>query len=809
MRPVVFPDEFLAPIKRLLENKHLIERVQGLEEYYKSYCKLHSHDEDAGETLGRYAELFRDIDAKTPLIKEALLQRIVALKVSDDLADDDFEIMERFLLRPLSSFKGVGPKIAALLGKKNLNTIHDLIFFLPYQYVDKRKMSSIRELQAGRSGYFRAKVADAQPWSPRGFLGKRGNGFTATVGDGTGFVVLKWFYTPPPFIREQLKSGAEICVFGKVDMFRGQKEVHHPEVEPVKHSPPDKEKQCGFSPGADEHGEHKLLPQYFGLPQGLSDKFYRRLVSDILGEGRRILKTLVPGSVKKNLRLVEWGEALYNVHFPQDDYNEKFYLEQRSPYHLSLLYQELFLFFALFMEKKAAIQRISVPPLTLKFTSIKRALDKLHYELTGAQKRALHEIKNDLEKPYPMQRLLQGDVGSGKTIVALLISLMAIDAGKQAAVMAPTEILAGQHYLNFKNLLNGLDIEIVLVVSGMKKKEKEAVLERVRNGAAHIIVGTHALIQEGVNFKDLGLAVIDEQHRFGVDQRSILIRKGAVAPHSLYMTATPIPRTLAMTVHGDLNLSIIDEMPPGRKPVKTAVLPETQRERAFAAMRDELKNGRQAYVVYPVIDEKNLLELKAATQMYELIKEKFPDYTVALLHGRLKSEEKEAVMKAFKAQEIGVLVSTTVIEVGVDVPNAGIMIIEHGERFGLSQLHQLRGRIGRGADQAQCIVLVETKKLGQKARERLMFFRDTADGFKLAEFDLKLRGPGEMLGTKQSGIPEFNVVDIIRDAPVIEMMKNITEEYFKTAGTDNSYGRSLHKILGLYFSGNIDYAYVG
>jgi ATP-dependent DNA helicase RecG len=438
----------------------------------------------------------------------------------------------------------------------------------------------------------------------------------------------------------------------------------------------------------------------------------------------------------------------------------------------------------------------------------RKVLSKLGYKLTEAQKRVIREIKQDLEKPYPMQRLLQGDVGSGKTIVAFLASLFVIEAGKQVAIMAPTEILAEQHYINFKNLVLETDLTICLLTSSLKRKEKEKIITDVKEGKYNLIVGTHALIQEGVDFSNLGLIIIDEQHRFGVEQRNKLIKKGEVIPHALFMTATPIPRTLAMTIHGDLDISVIDELPPGRKEIKTIVLPELQREKAFSILIEELKKGRQAYIVYPVIDEDNALELKAATQMYEFIKERFKENNIGLLHGRLKPEEKEEIMNLFKENKISILVSTTVIEVGVDVPNATVMIIEHGERFGLSQLHQLRGRIGRGSEQSTCIVLVDTKKLSNKARERLIFFRDNLDGFKLAEFDLKMRGPGELLGTKQSGLPEFSIVDLIRDGSYVEFVKNKSEEIFNKIN-EESFSSYISKISKIYFGTKKEYLNAG
>ncbi|MCX7770189.1 MAG: ATP-dependent DNA helicase RecG [Proteobacteria bacterium] len=779
----------MAPINLIVDDPKTVHNLKGLENYYKSLCELFVEIPSIYKELTKFEEYFRDIDSKSFEEKRNILLRLLSLYHGPffEFKDEELKIMGDFLQKEITDNKWFGEKALKKLIEKGLKTYRDILFFFPYKYIDKRRLMRISELKPGIKAYFKAKIIEVGDWSKKGFLDLRGNGMIVRVSDGTGIITLKWFTKPPVFIKNLLQKGNEIIVFGNVDFFRGNLEIHHPEIEKFDENKL-KESDLTFN----------IHPVYFGLPNGVSEKLYRKLVFNVASMARNILKTLVPQPLKEELNLLEWGDAIYHIHFPKEDFNYEKYEKFRSPYHLTLIYQELFLLFSLFLRKKRDVQKAKTSKLNFSGELARKVLMKFGYKLTEAQKRVIREIKEDLEKPYPMQRLLQGDVGSGKTIVAFLSSLLVIEAGKQVAIMAPTEILAEQHFINFKNLVSETDLKICLLTSSLKKKEKEEIVKDIKDGKYQLIVGTHALIQENVDFNNLGLVIIDEQHRFGVEQRNRLIKKGDIIPHALFMTATPIPRTLAMTIHGDLDISVIDELPPGRKEIKTIVLPELQRERAFGILNEELKKGRQAYIVYPVIDEDNALELKAATQMYEFIKGKFSSHKVGLLHGRLKPEEKEEIMSLFKDNKISILVSTTVIEVGVDVPNATIMIIEHGERFGLSQLHQLRGRIGRGGEASICIVLVDTKKISNKARERLIFFRDNLDGFKLAEFDLKMRGPGELLGTRQSGLPEFSIVELVRDASYVEFMKNKTEGLLGKV-SDEFANNYIPKITSLYF----------
>jgi ATP-dependent DNA helicase RecG len=785
---------FLTPLSLIISHPKTIINFGSLEHYYSFFCNFYKNFPEIYNKIRTLEPYFSNLDSKNTDEKIKTIIKLYSLFEGPfiDFSIEDLNKMENYLKKPIKEYHSVGEKTANLFAERGILTTKDLICYLPYRYIDKRYIFKIKDLKPGLQGYFRGKVISIEEWTKGGFLEKSGKGIIVKVADETGSIILKWFNKPPIFIKNLLQKKVELLIFGKVEIFRGQKEIHHPEIEKYDETKIQKNEM-----------NFMIQPLYFGLPDGIGDKFYRKLLYEILLTGKKILKTLIPQPLKSQLNLLEWGEAIFYIHFPKDDFNYELYESFRSPYHLTLLYQELFLLFALFYKRKSSIHSVNIQPLSFTGSLARKILNKLGYKLTDAQKRVLKEIKEDLEKPFPMQRLLQGDVGSGKTIVALLSALLVIEAGKQVAIMAPTEILAEQHYLNFKSLISDTELSICLLTSSLKKKERETILEEIRTGKHHLIVGTHALIQENVNFHDLGLVIIDEQHRFGVEQRNILIKKGDKIPHALFMTATPIPRTLAMTIHGDLDLSIIDEMPPGRKEIKTIVLPEIHREKAFSILEGELKKGRQAYVVYPVIDEDNTLELKAASKMYEIIRDRFNGYTVGLLHGRLKPEEKESIMDNFKRNNISILVATTVVEVGVDVPNATVMIIEHGERFGLSQLHQLRGRIGRGGEASICIVLVDTKKLSNKARERLIFFRDNRDGFKLAEFDLKLRGPGEMLGTKQSGMPELMLVDLIRDSNYIEYMKKKSEDILSKSDK-RLLETNLTLMCKIYFGEKID-----
>ena len=478
-------------------------------------------------------------------------------------------------------------------------------------------------------------------------------------------------------------------------------------------------------------------------------------------------EVLPPGVVQRQ-GLLPLAEALRQVHFPENGADLRSLEEGATPGHRTLVFDDFF-----FLELGMALKRRGVTleegiPFSVTHRYTRELLKLLPFQLTGAQRRVLSEIKEDLMSPHPMHRLVQGDVGSGKTIVALMAALVAVENGYQVAIMAPTELLAEQHYLTVHRWCEGVGVRAVLATSASLRGKKAAeVLAEIGEGGAQIVIGTHAVIQERVEFHRLGLGIIDEQHRFGVLQRGLLKKKGA-NPDILVMTATPIPRTLAMTVFGDLSLSVIDELPPGRTPIETTVRSDSHREQVYRLVRDEIAAGRQAYVVYPLVEESEKSDLKAATQMEEQLRQEvFPEFRIGLLHGRLKPEEKEGVMRSFKERELDILVATTVIEVGIDVPNATVMVVEHAERFGLSQLHQLRGRVGRGSNKSRCILLAGPKR-SEEARRRLQVMTETNDGFRIAEADLQIRGPGDFLGVRQAGLPDFRVGNILRDGRVLE-----------------------------------------
>ena len=511
----------------------------------------------------------------------------------------------------------------------------------------------------------------------------------------------------------------------------------------------------------------RILPVY-PLTEGLHQKSLRKIMKEIVECYATQVIEAIPAEVVKRQELLPLDQALCQVHFPESDADLRMLEQAASPGHRTLVFDDFF-----YLELGMALKRRGIAleegiafKVTHRYT--REIVRLLPFQLTAAQRRVLSEIKEDLIAPHPMHRLVQGDVGSGKTIVALMAALVAVENDYQVAIMAPTELLAEQHYLTIHGWCEQVGVKAVLVTSASLRGKKGAEpLAEISEGRAQIVIGTHAVIQERVEFHRLGLGIIDEQHRFGVLQRGLLKKKGR-NPDILVMTATPIPRTLAMTVFGDLSLSVIDELPPGRTPIETIIRSETQREQVYRLIRDEIAAGRQAYVVYPLVEESEKSELKAATQMEEqLRREVFPDLRIGLLHGRLKPEEKEAVMRSFKEREMDILVATTVIEVGIDVPNATIMLVEHAERFGLSQLHQLRGRVGRGSARSRCILLAGPKRT-EEARRRLQVMVETGDGFLIAEADLKIRGPGDFLGVRQAGLPDFRVGNILRDGRILE-----------------------------------------
>ncbi len=566
--------------------------------------------------------------------------------------------------------------------------------------------------------------------------------------DETGQISCKYFRSPYRGYFERFEPHQTVRVVGKVILYRNNLEFHHPDIHPINVS--------------EEAEKDELIPLYTEI-EGLSQNKFQKLIQAALQLTE--IEDSLPEEIRKKSELISLKQALQEIHNPPLEHAEKI-LKWRSPAQIRLIFEELFWVELNLALKKSGHQLEKALPVKAKLSRKGELLSRLPFELTQAQIRAYEEIKTDLAKPHPMHRLVQGDVGSGKTLVALLSALEAADAGFQTALMAPTEILAEQHYRNAVKLMEPLGIQVRLLVGSLKTKERNQILEDLISGEAQICVGTHALIQKDVEFQRLGLTIVDEQHRFGVQQRNLLKSK-AVSPHFLVMTATPIPRTLAMTVYGDLDVSVINEMPKGRQPIVTRKAFESKRSLVTGFVKEQLQKGRQAYVVCPLVEESEAMELKNAQDEYLRIQKEFPEYKVGLLHGKMKTADKDEIMRAFRDNQIQILVSTTVIEVGVDVPNANIMVIEQAERFGLSQLHQLRGRVGRGEHKSFCILMLGYA-LSEEGRQRAEIMEQTTDGFKISEADLEMRGPGEFLGTRQSGLPGFRLANLVRDLDLLQ-----------------------------------------
>jgi ATP-dependent DNA helicase RecG len=655
------------------------------------------------------------------------------------------------LLTPIQYVKGVGPKLAKLFEKKGILTVEDALYFLPRCYEDRSHLKKISELKAGRkeTGFGEILLSGVAFYQ-----NKKKRMFEAVIGDGSGTITLKWFHGNERYLRDRFKKGRKLIFSGEVRWFNYQREIHHPDVEVVEG---DIER---------DYLNFKRIVPIYSETEGLYQRTLRRLMKTILDGYVDELSSPIPPEILERQNLINFSEAFRRVHFPPEGESIGTLNLQRSDGHRRIIFDEIF-----FLELGMALKKRGVAletgiPFKTNGILVQKLLNLLSFKLTHAQQRVLSEIKEDLEKSHPMNRLIQGDVGSGKTIVALLTCLRVIECGYQAAIMAPTEVLAEQHFLNLHRWLKPLNVKVSLLTNSIKGPEREDLYKGIRNGDVPLVIGTHAVIQEAVEFHRLGLAIIDEQHKFGVVQRGLLKKKGET-PDVLVMTATPIPRTLAMTIYGDLDVSIIDEMPPGRMPVETKVFPESARAKVYRMVEEEVKRGGQAFVVYPLVEESEKLDLKDATRMADhLQKDVFPQLRIGLLHGRMKSDEKETTMTEFKEGRIHVLVATTVIEVGIDIPNASIMVVEHAERFGLSQLHQLRGRIGRGRTPSKCILLAQYRS-SEEAKARLRAMEKTTDGFRIAEEDLELRGPGEFFGIRQSGLPDFRVAHLLRDAPIL------------------------------------------
>jgi ATP-dependent DNA helicase RecG len=656
--------------------------------------------------------------------------------------------------------KGVGPRRSTLLGSRNVRTVEDLLLHIPKSYQDRANFVPLSSLRVGQDAAVHAKVYRSRVIQTR----TRGRILDVILTDGSSFAHAKWFHGGYLQTRE-FSAGREVVLFGRVDFDRHESKFvfFNPEFELLD----DGDESASLDIG-------RYVPVYEEVA-GITSRQLRRLIAGALSDLTKDLDDPLPEDIRKAHGFPDIYTSLQRIHFPGTDDDLVKLNQRQSAYHRRLIFEEFFLLELIFALRR--IQGRSLKGVRFETTDRIRQQVKaiLPFHPTAAQKRVLKEIVDDLKAPYPMNRLLQGDVGSGKTIVAFEAIVIAVENGYQAALMAPTEILAEQHYINAKRILDPLGYRVGVVRRGVKKAEKQELLKKIAAGEVHVIIGTHALIEEQTVFNRLGLVIVDEQHRFGVVQRLQLMAKGE-NPNTLVMTATPIPRTLAMTLYGDLDLSVIDQMPPGRTPIRTVHVTERDAGRVHRMIAAELEQGRQAYVVYPVIEESEKLDLKSATEGFKRLSEVFKGRRVALLHGRLKSDDKETIMRAFAAGEIDLLVSTTVIEVGVDVANATLMLVEHAERFGLAQLHQLRGRVGRGAHSSLCI-LMTPGRLNDVARQRIQAMTATTDGFRLAEVDLNLRGPGEVAGTRQSGIPEFRVANLLTDSELLSLAQKEAQRW--------------------------------
>jgi ATP-dependent DNA helicase RecG len=666
------------------------------------------------------------------------------------------------LATPLQYVKGVGPRRAADLARVGLVTIEDLLYRFPLRYEDRSRLQPIASLKPGRPASIAGRILSC------GLRATRRPGFRifdAVVDDGSGSIRAAWLNQA--FLRDVFSRGQHVVFYGPVELRgHGGLQLTNPQYEILD----------------DEEGETvhtgRIVPVY-EKAGSVTPKMQRKLVFEALQRLPDDLPEPLPEDLRARYGFPARHAALLAAHFPPEETSVDALNRFDTPAQRRLIFEEAFLFqIGVLARRRFAASEIKPVAVHVDDRIRESARRVLPFRLTAGQRQAVKEIVEDMQRPHPMNRLLQGDVGAGKTIVALLAALVAMENGLQTAFMAPTEILAEQHYLNIARLLRDSRFRVGLLTGSSGAASKREQLAQVDSGAVHLVVGTHALVQEGVRFHRLGLVVIDEQHRFGVLQRATLREKG-LHPDVLVMTATPIPRTLALTLYGDLDVSVIHDTPPGRLPIKTLAKPESRREDIYEVVRQQLAAGRQAYVVYPLVEESEKVDVKAATEMADrLAQDIFPEYHVGLLHGRMKSDAKDRVMKAFASGDLHILVSTTVVEVGVDVPNASVMIVEHAERFGLSQLHQLRGRVGRAAHQSYCF-LVYQAPLSDEARERLKAMTETTDGFEIAERDLRLRGPGDFFGTRQAGVPTFRLIDLVRDRDVMDLAQREAARWFE------------------------------
>ncbi len=675
--------------------------------------------------------------------------------------------------------KGVGPALAEKLRAKGLETVEDLLFCPPFRYEDRSRFLPLKHFREGQSGALLAIVA-----STRTRTWRKGSQvlFEAELQDEQGNRLQARWYNAK-YLASEIVPGLRLALFGKAefDFQGGRVFLAHPEFEVL---PEEGDPELALHMG-------RIVPIYESIGK-ISTKQIRRFVSRAM-EATGELNDALPADILTRFRLPRIGKALHEVHEPPTELNLDALNSRRSPGHMRLIFEEFFWLEFGLLRKQREVKRSPGIAFQLTDKIRERVKQMLPFKPTAAQLRALKEIATDMSQPHPMNRMLQGDVGSGKTLVAAEAAVIAVENGYQVALLAPTEILATQHYLSMQKFFRRLGYNVAMMVGSQTAREKQQVKKLIAEGHVQIVVGTHAILEKSVEFAKLGLAIIDEQHRFGVLQRLFLRQKG-LAPDVLVMTATPIPRTLALTIYGDLDVSVIDEMPPGRKPVITKHSPATAAKSVWEAVRKELVQGRQAYIVYPLVDDsEHSPDLKSAQKMFEMHSGKiFSGFRVALLHGQLSSGDKDAVMQQFKNHEVDVLVATTVVEVGLDVPNATVMVIENAEKFGLAQLHQLRGRVGRGAHASFCHLV--TGKLNEVSEQRIRAMVQTSDGFRLAETDLEIRGPGEFFGTRQSGLPQLRFAHILKDREILEMAREEARAFIERENGTEGYRNALQYL---------------
>ncbi len=788
--------ENLEQVKKAveIEVKHRYININGKSRTFSSFIcsvlrkEIKTHPDNPKWKV--LLEHFEHYPMESTPSRKKTLERFVSVIKSEYLSSkQDSEQPSKHTKKSLSEtdvtyIKGVGPKISYLLNKLGIYTANDLLYYFPRKHIDYSTRTRIRDLKEGEDTTIFGKIRNVEAFTTKSNLGI----IKVCITDGTGSLWLNFFNSKSnKFVMERMKSnfpkGSGIMVSGTVKRNSYDNLLT---LDKATYSIMDDEVIANSNLNI-----ARIVPIYT-VSENLNIKTLRKAIFNVLESYCDEIETVLPDFIIKKYNLMEKKDALRQIHFPDDK-------EKLDIARFSLVFEEFFLIqLRLAILREENNKHLNSIPLKIKKDGlVMNFIKSLPFELTGAQKRAVNEILNDLNSTKPMQRLLQGDVGSGKTVVATIMLLAAIENGYQAAIMAPTEILAQQHYNNMTKWLTPLGIRVELFLGSISKKKRTASEINLRNGQADIAVGTHALIQDNIDFSNLGAIVIDEQHRFGVKQR-LALRKKSQNPQILTMTATPIPRTLAITMNGDLDLTIIDELPKGRKPIITTI--SNSRKQIAGLIRREVNEGRQAYIVYPLIEESETLSAKAATQEKEIWEtEVFPEFKIGLLHGKLKNSEKEEVMQKFKNKEYDILVSTTVVEVGVDVPNATVIVIENAERFGLSQLHQLRGRVGRSDLQSYCVLSSSTRS--QETKARLDIMTQTNDGFVIAEKDLQIRGPGEFLGTRQSGLPDMIIGDIVNDSKILELARSEAINFAKNYNIDEF--PILKEAKSLNFDGDI------